>query len=315
MGDDMAEQLTVGQPAIHVSSLHKHFGETKAVNGIDFEVPKGKIFALLGPNGAGKTTTISMIEGLQRRDKGEIRVLGMDPWTEHDKMKLRVGVIPQGFNFFEKIVPPDAVRFYCDLFKSRSDPESLLNLVALDDSRNTPFEKLSGGQKQKLGLALSLINDPEVLFLDEPTTGLDPSSRRAIWSIIREFRKRGKTVVMTTHYMEEAEQLADSVAIISNGKIITQGSPDEIIAANGSGRKIVLMADPHMRNYLQTHGVEIHHEGKALTIPLKADSNLAGIIDLIEKSGIAYSQLTVRTDTLEDVFIKLVGKTEENDQK
>ncbi len=311
----MAEQLVGNQPAIRVSGLYKHFDETRAVNGIDFEVPEGKIFALLGPNGAGKTTTISMIEGLLRRDRGEISVLGLDPWTEHDRMKLRVGVIPQGFNFFEKIVPLDAVRFYCDLFKSDSDPKNLLDLVALYDSRNTPFEKLSGGQKQKLGLALSLVNDPEVLFLDEPTTGLDPSSRRAIWNIIREFRRRRKTIVMTTHYMEEAEQLADIVAIISKGKIITKGNPEEIIAANGSGRKIVLLADPPMQDYLQALGVETQEEGKVLTIPLKADSNLAGIIELIEKSGIPYSQLTVRTDTLEDVFIKLVGKTGESDLK
>lgn len=311
MGKSISEISSV----IRVSGLRKSFGKIRAVDGINFEVERGTVFALLGPNGAGKTTAISMLEGLLQRDSGNIEILGMDPWAEHGTVRMRIGVMPQGFNFFEKLTPLDSLVFYRDLFESSVDPESLLRLVILDDSRNVPFEKLSGGQKQKLGLALSLVNDPEILFLDEPTTGLDPSARRAIWSIIRMFRDRGKTIILTTHYMEEAEQLADNIAIISHGRIIAEGSPEGIVSRYGSGRKVVIKAGKEMGDFLSSERIEASVNGKYFEIRLDPETNLSSLIGLIEDSGISYSQLTVRADSLEDVFIRLVGEMSEGELK
>lgn len=307
----MKDQVSYTDHVILVSNLTRKFGDTIAVDGLSFEVRKGEIFSLLGPNGAGKTTTVSMLEGLIRRDSGSISIFGLDPWKDHNTLKLKIGVMPQEFNFFEKLSPLDSLIFYCELFKSSANPEDLLKLVMLESSRDTPFEKLSGGQKQKLGLALSLVSDPEVLFLDEPTTGLDPSARRAVWSIIDKFREQGKTIVLTTHYMEEAERLSDRVAIISRGRIVSSGTPEEIIAKHGSGRKVVVRSDREMADYLEAKGIRLEEYRGVIEIPLPEGTNLANLVKLVEESGIKYSQLTVSTDSLEDVFIRLVGQMTE----
>ncbi len=311
----MHKQGGRSEVVIKVSNLRKHYGETKAVDGTDFEVERGTIFALLGANGAGKTTTISMLEGLLRSDGGKMNILGLDPWLDHEKLKLKIGVMPQAFTFFEKISPSDSLRFYRDLFNSDVDYSHLLGLVILQDSADTPFEELSGGQKQKLGLALSLVNDPDLLFLDEPTTGLDPASRRAVWNIILGFRKQGKTVVLTTHYMEEAEQLADRVAIMNRGKIVVQGTPEEIIAERGGGRKVIVASDQEMLKHLRSNGIDAVEDGRNIIISISGGNSLVKIVETIENSGIPYSQLTVRAGTLEDVFIKLVGEIAEGELK
>ena len=298
---------------IRVSNLTKAFGSTRAVDSINFEVRKGTIFALLGPNGAGKTTTISILEGLRKEDSGKVTILGMDPWKEHEKLKLKIGVIPQDFNFFEKLTPLDSIRFYRDVFGAGTNLKELLKLVVLGGSMNVPFEKLSGGQKQKLGLALSLVNNPDILFLDEPTTGLDPAARRAIWAIIRSFREQGKTIVLTTHYMEEAEQLADSVAIMNRGKIVAMGTLDEILSEYGSGKKLIIKAGKEMLEHLEQRNIKAEGNGGTLEIKLYPETNLSAIIAVIENSGIEYSQLTVRTDNLEDIFIRLVGTMAEGE--
>ena len=171
------------EQAIIVKDLRKSYDTKVVIRGLNLVIPKGVVFSPIGPNGAGKTTTISVLEGLLPRDSGDVRILNMDPWREFNLLKKRVGVLPQGFNFFDKLTPLDSVKFYCSLFSSSVDPESLLRIVSMVDSKDLPYEKLSGGQKQKLGLALALVNDPEILFLDEPTTGLDPVSRRSIWNI------------------------------------------------------------------------------------------------------------------------------------
>ncbi len=201
--------------AIEVSSLKKAYGSLVAVDGISFAVDKGEVFSLLGPNGAGKTTTIEILEGLRERDAGDLRVLGLDPWKSGYELHTKIGVIPQGFKFVDYATPKEAK-------------------VILEDSANIYFSKLSGGQKQKVGLALALVNDPELFFLDEPTTGLDPQARRAVWEVIRTLKTEGKSVMLTTHYLEEAEELADKVAIMDKGKIITSGTPNEIIARYGN---------------------------------------------------------------------------------
>lgn len=298
---------------IEVSGLTRRFKDIVAVDGIDFEVPKGTIYALLGPNGAGKSTTVKMLEGLLKKGEGKIFILGLDPWKEHGNLKWKIGVMPQEFNFFEQLSPREAISFYSKLFGLDVDPDSLLKLVLLESSADVLFEKLSGGQKQKLGLALSLVNDPEILFLDEPTTGLDPSARRAIWGIIRSFKEKGKTIVLTTHYLEEAEMLADFVSIINKGRIIASGSPEHIVEAYGSGRKLVLRDETKMAEFLESKGVPLARNGTTMEIPLPEGTSLLYIISLIENSGIGYSQITVRTDSLEDVFVKIVGRMSEGE--
>jgi ABC-2 type transport system ATP-binding protein len=226
--------------AIEVTSLRKAYGPLNAVDSISFSVNKGEVFSLLGPNGAGKTTTIEILEGLRERDAGEIKVLGFDPWKSGNKLHEKIGVIPQGFKFVDYATPKEAIRYYAALFGVKADADAILRKVLLEDSANVYFSKLSGGQKQKVGLALALVNDPELFFLDEPTTGLDPQARRAVWDVIRNLKSEGRSVLLTTHYLEEAEELADRVAIMNKGKIITSGTPAEIIERYGSGETVMV---------------------------------------------------------------------------
>lgn len=309
----MDAESMVKEIVISASGLRKSFGEIEAVKGIDFEVNKGEIFALLGPNGAGKTTTVSILEGILKRDSGRISILGMDPWSEHTSLKSRIGVMPQEFNFFEKLTPRDSLRFYCQLFKSNSNPMDLLKLVLLEDSADKPFDKLSGGQKQKLGLALSLVSNPEVLFLDEPTTGLDPAARRAIWDIILKFKEQGKTIVLTTHYMEEAERLSDRIAIVNRGEVVIAGTPGQIVADHGSGRRLVIKTNSDLAGYLSENSVTFRKRNHEIEIPLVKNASVADLVSLIEESGIEYSELTVTNDRLEDIFIRLVGEMTEGE--
>jgi len=216
--------------AIEVSNLQKSYGSLKAVDRISFSLRHGEVFSLLGPNGAGKTTTIEILEGLRERDGGEVKVLGMDPWSKGYVLHRKLGIIPQGFTFFPKATPKEAIQYYADLFGVKADPDAILKKILLEDAAKIYFENLSGGQKQKMGLALALVNEPEVLFLDEPTTGLDPQARRNMWEVIRELKREGKTILLTTHYLEEAQLLADRVAIMDHGKIIASGTPEDIIS-------------------------------------------------------------------------------------
>ncbi|MFI5413429.1 MAG: ABC transporter ATP-binding protein, partial [Candidatus Lutacidiplasmatales archaeon] len=237
--------------AIEVEGLVKRYGTLAAVDGINFSVPAGTVFSFLGPNGAGKTTTTEILEGLRRRTEGEVRVLGLDPWTEGAKLHQQIGVIPQDFRFFEKITPKEAIEYYRALFGTKVNPKTLLEQVALSDKANSRYDTLSGGQKQKFGLALALTNDPEICFLDEPTTGLDPQARRAIWAVIRNLKREGRTVFLTTHYLEEAELLADQVAVIDHGKIIAAGSPAEIIRTHGKPARMSVEGSPVLAEYLR----------------------------------------------------------------
>ncbi|MGA2874013.1 MAG: ABC transporter ATP-binding protein [Nitrososphaerales archaeon] len=229
--------------AIEVNALEKSYGQLKAVDGISFSVAQGEIFSLLGPNGAGKTTTIEILEGLRQLDKGEVRVMGFDPWTQGYALHKKIGVIPQGFRFFDKCTPKEAINYYASLFDVKVDADKILDEVILSDSKKMIFENLSGGQKQKMGLALALVNNPELLFLDEPTTGLDPQARRAMWDVIRSLKKQGRSILLTTHYLEEAELLADKVAIMNRGKIIAAGSPEELVTRYGSPKKMITVSD------------------------------------------------------------------------
>jgi len=298
--------------AIEVSGLVKRYGSLAAVDGIDFSVPSGTVFSFLGPNGAGKTTTTEILEGLRSRTDGEVRVLGLDPWTDGPEIHHRIGVIPQDFRFFEKITPKEAVEYYRSLFETKVDPHGLLERVALADKANARYDTLSGGQKQKMGLALALTNDPEICFLDEPTTGLDPTARRAIWKVIRDLKREGRTVFLTTHYLEEAEMLADHVAIIHHGKIIAAGSPAEIIRAHGKPARMTVEGSPALAAYLRMNlGASAVEEDGKVSVTLTDKGDALKILSAIQQSGLPWSSFATTQDTLEDVFVRLVGQMDD----
>ncbi|MDG6904251.1 MAG: ABC transporter ATP-binding protein [Nitrososphaerota archaeon] len=247
--------------AIEVNGLEKSYGHLKAVDGISFSVEQGEIFSLLGPNGAGKTTTIEILEGLRQMDKGEVAVMGLDPWTKGYDLHKKIGVIPQGFRFFDKSTPREAINYYASLFDVPADADKILDEVLLSESKNMIFENLSGGQKQKMGLALALVNNPQLLFLDEPTTGLDPQARRAMWDVIRSLKKQGRSILLTTHYLEEAELLADRVAIMNKGRIIAAGSPQELVTQYGSPKKMVMVSDSLEDIFVKLVGAKMEDAG------------------------------------------------------
>ncbi|MDG6985471.1 MAG: ABC transporter ATP-binding protein [Nitrososphaerota archaeon] len=296
--------------AIEVSGLKKKYGSLQAVDGISFSVKKGEVFSLLGPNGAGKTTTIEILEGLRDKDEGTASVLGLDPWKSGYDLHKQIGVIPQGFKFLDYPTPKEAVNYYATLFGTKVDADQMLKRVILDEAKNIWFQNLSGGQKQKLGMALSLVNDPQVVFLDEPTTGLDPQARRAVWEVIRKLKAEGRTVMLTTHYLEEAEVLADRVAIMNHGKIVAMGTTDEIESKYGSGQRMVVKAKDDLLRYLKENTkLEVDGDGSTVTVFLRDKNDAMVALGAIEESGAGWDDLTVRKDRLEDVFLRLVGET------
>jgi ABC-2 type transport system ATP-binding protein len=283
----------------------------KAVDDISFTVNAGEVFGLLGPNGAGKTTTIEILEGLRERDGGDAKVLGFDPWKKGYELHKKIGVIPQEFNFIEKITPREAIIYYADLFNIKINPDEILKEVLLEDSAKTNFDSLSGGQKQKMGLALSLVNTPELLFLDEPTTGLDPNARRAIWEVIRGLKAKGKTIILTTHYLDEAQQLSDRVAIMDHGKIVAMGTSDEIIAQHGSGERLEIRGSEQLARYIKAN-TELHvdYDGSrgVISIPIKQKIDALAALAAAEESKMDWSDIQTRRDSLDDVFVKLVSR-------
>lgn len=295
--------------AVEVSSLQKSYGALKAVDGISFSVKKGEVFSLLGPNGAGKTTTIEILEGLRERDAGDVRVLGLDPWSKGYALHRKLGIIPQGFTFFDKATPREGIQYYADLFGVKVDPDAILKKVMLEDAAKVHFDNLSGGQKQKTGLALALVNEPEALFLDEPTTGLDPQARRNVWEVVRQLKREGKTILLTTHYLEEAELLSDRVAIMHRGKMITSGTPEEIISAHGSDERMEVQGDAALAEYLKKNtGLNVEYDGNSkvsIEIGEKHDALVA--VESLDRSGMDWADLRTRRDTLEDIFVRLVG--------
>ncbi len=300
----------MAEVAIEVTSLKKAYGSLKAVDGISFAIREGEVFSLLGPNGAGKTTTIEILEGLRQQDDGTVRVLGTDPWTNGYALHRKIGVIPQGFKFFEYPTPREAIKYYAALFGVKADVEGILHKVLLEDSADVYFTRLSGGQKQKVGLSLSLVNDPQLLFLDEPTTGLDPQARRAVWDVIRGLKREGRTVMLTTHYLEEAEELADRVAIMNKGKIITSGTPAEIIANHSSGERLLVHGNERLATYLEENTkLPVEFDGKNLiSLLLHRKDDVMIAVAQIQQSGLEWSDLRTQRDSLEDIFVKLVGE-------
>jgi ABC-2 type transport system ATP-binding protein len=215
-------------PAIEVADLHKSYGSLEAVRGVSFEVQPGEIFGLLGPNGAGKTTTVEILEGYRQRSGGEVRVLGRDPQVRDRRLQERIGIVLQSSGFYPRVTVREAVHHFSKAYPAPRDPEETIALVGLEEKADARTKDLSGGQRRRLDLALALIGDPDLIFLDEPTTGFDPAARRTAWGVVRALKELGKTLLLTTHYLEEAQELADRVAIVKDGLIVAEGPPDSL---------------------------------------------------------------------------------------
>jgi ABC-2 type transport system ATP-binding protein len=299
------------RPVIQVSGVRKTYGKTVAVDEVSFEVNDGEIFGLIGPNGAGKTTTMECIEGLRTPDRGSISVLGLDPFRQVYKLQDRIGVQLQQAQLQKRIKVWEAVDLWASLYQKKAiDGEHLLEQLGLTDKRNAWFMNLSGGQKQRLFIALALINDPEVVFLDELTTGLDPQSRRAIWDLVRGIRERGKTVFLTTHLMEEAERLCDRVAIIEHGRIIDIDRPDKLVDRHCPERTVVLTTNDPVaeERFRAIPGVEaVSCTDFRFTIRGRGDDLVSEVIHCLSENRIRVTDFRTILPNLEDVFLKLTG--------
>jgi len=299
------------RPVIQVSGIRKTYGSTVAVDEVSFDVNDGEIFGLIGPNGAGKTTTMECIEGLRTPDRGAISVLGLNPFKDVYQLQERIGVQLQQAQLQKRIKVWEAVDLWASLYQKKAiDGERLLEQLGLSDKRNAWFMTLSGGQKQRLFIALALINDPQVVFLDELTTGLDPQARRAIWDLVRGIRERGKTVFLTTHLMEEAERLCDRVAIIEHGRIIDIDSPANLVSRRCPERTVVLATDngnaaKHFRTIPQVESVTC--SDSQFTIRGHGGDLVTEVIHCLSENRIRVTEFRTILPNLEDVFLKLTG--------
>jgi ABC-2 type transport system ATP-binding protein len=298
-------------PVIKVSAIRKTYGSTVAVDKVSFEVRDGEIFGLIGPNGAGKTTTMECVEGLRTPDRGIISVLGLDPFNDVYKLQERIGVQLQEAQLQKRIKVWEALDLWVSLYrKTAIDGERLLEQLGLSDKRNAWFMTLSGGQKQRLFIALALINDPELVFLDELTTGLDPQARRAIWDLVRSIRERGKTVFLTTHLMEEAERLCDRVAIIDRGRIIDIDTPESLIKRHCPERTVLLATDDgsaaeHFRAIPRVEAITFN--GSQFTIRGSGEDLVTQVIHCLSENRMRVTDFRTILPNLEDVFLKLTG--------
>ena len=296
---------------IEVEHLTKRYGALLAVDGISFTVRKGEVFAFLGPNGAGKTTTVEIIETIRTPTSGNVRLLGMDVTKRKRDIVPRIGVLPQGFSSFDRITVRETLQYYSQLFSCRNtDIDGLIGLVNLRDKSQEQYKNLSGGLKQRLGIAIALVNDPEVVFLDEPTTGLDPVARHEVWDVMQGLKEKGKSVFLTTHYMEEAELLADAVAIISKGRIIATGSPRELIESNAKCLLLTLQSiDGKVFEIVRNMGFEpVLDKHRNIKIGIAQTDDVLRILNAIKDAGASFVNLDVRKPNLEEVFLQLTGE-------
>ncbi len=298
--------------AIEVEQLTKRYGKYLAVNNLSFKVRTGEVFALLGPNGAGKTTTVEIIETIRRPTSGKVRLLGMDVTKKKHDIVPCIGVLPQGFSSFDRITVRETMQYYSRLFGSRNvDIDDLIALVNLTDKAKEQYATLSGGLKQRLGIAIALVNDPKVVFLDEPTTGLDPRARREVWDVLLGLKTKGKTVFLTTHYMEEAELLADTVAIISKGTTIAMGSPGQLIESNADYLVLTLQSvDEQAFEIIAQMGFtpEQNNNDKTILVRVVHADDIRKILNAIQDAGVRFLSMDVRKPNLEQVFLKLTGE-------
>ncbi len=298
--------------AIEVLDLRKQYGETVAVAGVSFTIDHGEVFGLLGPNGAGKTTTVECLLGLRKADGGQISLLGMSHGADNSQVRARLGVQLQTTGLLNQLKVREQVELFAGLFPRSLPAAEILNHVSLLEESKTATKALSGGQKQRLAVALALINDPDLIFLDEPTTGLDPQARRKLWDVIRGLKEKGKTILLTTHYMEEAEQLCDRVAIMDHGRIIELDHPARLINKYFEETAIEFVAHgsiPRERlNALPGVELTLHENGRVTLYSNDVPHTMAGLLEMAEQDTLSFKDMTVRQATLEDVFLKLTGR-------
>jgi ABC-2 type transport system ATP-binding protein len=296
-----------------VKGLVKRFDDVVAINGTDFEVPVGQCVGLLGPNGAGKTTTVEILEGLQHPTSGEVRLLGLR-WDKNEaELRERIGIALQETRFHDRLSVEETVRLFRSFYRKGLSVEEAIGLVKLEEKRNAYVVKLSGGQRQRLALAVALAADPEILFLDEPTTGLDPQSRRALWDVIDGLKGKGRTVVLTTHYMEEAQVLCDQVIIMDHGRIVARGTPAQLIASIGGEQVIEFATTPSLpaETFAEVPTlVASHPRGDGYTLSVKElHRALPGLLSLVAARGATLVHLSTRQATLDDVFLAFTGRS------
>ena len=299
-------------PVIEVENLVKRYADVQALSGISFEVAQGEVFGLLGPNGAGKTSAIEILEGLRSPDSGKARVVGLDPERSGAKFKQEIGGVLQSTSLPDKLKVSEALQLFSSFYRRRLHPEDLIKRFQLEDKRNAFYNQLSGGQKQRLALALALVNDPRVLFLDEPTAGLDPQVRREIYDIVEQLRKEQKTILLTTHYIEEAERLCDRVAIVDHGKLIAMGTPHELKQRSAGTTKItVRLARPPADGSLANLDAVVDAreiEGSYVLHSTRPPHTIVSLVKHLEAENNELEGLEIASPSLEDVFIELTGR-------
>ena len=305
------EAVGVGERVIEVRGLVKRYPDITAVDGIGFEVNRGEVFSLLGPNGAGKTTTVEILEGLRDPTAGEARVFGEDVRSGYRQIRKRVGVLPQDFEPFDRLRPREAVAYWARLFDRPIQPDEvgrILETVGLTSRADTHAMLLSGGEKRRLGIAMALVGDADLIFLDEPTTGLDPSARRELWGLVRGLKRAGKTVLLTTHYLDEAQELADDVAIMNRGKIVAHGSPGDLISRFGSGTTIVLAgAGAAGHQALAGRGISAEIRGSDVLVLVARANEVRPMLAKLAAIDMRIDEIYTQRSNLEDVFLKVVG--------
>lgn len=299
------------KPIVQVEHLRKTYGATVAVDDISFQVHEGEIFGIVGPNGAGKTTTIECIEGLRQPDGGHIRVLNLDPHHDGYVLRSRIGIQLQEAVLQDRMKVWEALDLFAAFYPRSMNRQSLLEQLGLAEKRNVSFAKLSGGQKQRLFIALALVHDPDVVFLDELTTGLDPQARRAIWDLVRQIRERGKTVFLTTHFMEEAERLCDRLAIVEHGRIVALDTPEDLIRTLGAENRVVFTVDgpfePQQLGKL-TGVTRVETIGERVTVYGRGDGIVGEVVNALTTGGARFRDLRTEQPNLEDVFLALTGR-------
>jgi ABC-2 type transport system ATP-binding protein len=299
-------------PAVRVIDVRKGYGAVRAVDGVSFDVRPGEVFGLLGPNGAGKTTTVEMLEGLRAPDSGELEVLGIDVARNPDELKQRVGVTLQTAELYPKLTVVEVLDLFRSFYKRSLPTNELIEFLDLGERKTAQTRQLSGGQRQRLAVALALVNDPEVIFLDEPTTGLDPAARRSVWDLVQKLQGQGKTILLTTHYMEEAEVLCDRLAVMDHGKILAMGTVNELVANRFKDRsvrfdEIASITDEQLTGLPGVESIK-HDDGETVLYTQDVPATIGGVLALTEALGVEPGNLGIRRPTLEDLFLDLTGR-------